>query len=827
MAKEPLSTQPNVVPFSDTMAGDDFQVEVLNDDEVLIGDPSLDEVDETETSFGENLAEEMDDKELSQIASELVHSYESDKDARSEWEYRYKEGLETLDPNGGMAEEENQRATRGLSTVVHPMIAEAATQFNAKAIAELYPSGGPVKTVIVGDPSEEMEEQAKRVKDYMNYQITQEMPEYFPDLDQMLFQLPLVGHTFKKVWWDANLDRQCSQFVKAEDFIVSPDSKDLYTSPRYSHVIRMPRNDYNKYVKAGYYLPSKYTGNDTDPSGDIGSEIEGVDPYGDESTDEVMTLIEMHTYYTFDGIDGGEDDDDDNVIALPYVITIDYDADKVVSIRRNWDEDDEKQKRRDWFVSYKFLPGTGFYGFGLYHMIGGLGKAATGSLRALLDSAAFANMQGGFKLKGRVTGGELQINPGEFADLDATVDDVNKAIMPLPFKEPSATLFNLMNAITDAGRRFASTADLNVGDVNPNAPVGSTVALIEQGSKAFSAIHKRLHYSQGQEFKLLAKLNAEYLPESFEFAQSGISTTMYAKDFDNRIDVIPVSDPNIFSTSQRIAQAQAVLQMAQSAPQLHDQYEAYKRMYEAIRISNIDEVLMKPELASRVDPITENMSLMYGKPIRAFPEQDHDSHIAVHMQFIQDPSLAGNPGAMAMQPLIIAHIAEHIALLYRQRMEAAIGIGLPSMPDIRDPKFKFEDIEPELDMMISQRAAEVVAKAPQMQAIKPLVDMAKAQSQQQQNPLQYAQQLAQLEAEALKARTQVQIEADKAKAQQNMQIKQVEAQQDLQIDQAKLNAELQAKMAKLELELQMEREKNQIKIQQELIKNANSNNTNR
>ena len=433
-------------------------------------------------------------------------------------------------------------------------------------------------------------------------------------------------------------------------------------------------------------------------------------------------------------------------------------------------------------------------------------------------------MQGGFKLKGRVTGGEMQINPGEFADLDATVDDVNKAIMPLPFKEPSATLFNLMNAITDAGRRFASTADLNVGDVNPNAPVGSTVALIEQGSKAFSAIHKRLHYSQGQEFKLLAKLNAEYLPESFEFAQSGISTTMYAKDFDNRIDVIPVSDPNIFSTSQRIAQAQAVLQMAQSAPQLHDQYEAYKRMYEAIRISNIDEVLMKPELASRVDPITENMSLMYGKPIRAFPEQDHDSHIAVHMQFIQDPSLAGNPGAMAMQPLIIAHIAEHIALLYRQRMEVAIGIGLPSMPDIRDPKFKFEDVEPELDMMISQRAAEVVAKAPQMQAIKPLTDMAKAQSQQQQNPLQYAQQLAQLEAEALKARTQVQIEADKAKAQQNMQIKQAEAQQDLQIDQAKLNAELQAKMAKLELELQMEREKNQIKIQQEIMKNDNSNN---
>ena len=822
-----MAREPKVIPFADAMPSDDFQVEVLNDDEVLVGDPNLDVVeDEKDTAFDENLAEEIDAKELTRIATELVSNYEADKEARSEWESRYKQGLETLDPNGGMEEEENQRATKGLSTVVHPMIAEAATQFNAKAIVELYPSGGPVKTVIVGEPSEEMEEQAKRVKDYMNYQITQQMPEYFPDLDQMLFQLPLVGHTFKKIWWDANLDRQCSQFVKAEDFVVSPDSKDLYTSTRYTHVIRMPRNDFNKYVKAGYYLTSKYMADDLDPSGDIGSDIEGVDPYNTESSDEVMTLLEVHCYQTFDGIDGADDDDDENIVASPYVVTIDYDSDTVVSIRRNWEEEDEKRKRRDWFVSYKFLPGTGFYGFGLYHMIGGLGKAATGSLRALLDSAAFANMQGGFKLKGRVTGGELQISPGEFADLDATVDDVNKAIMPLPFKEPSQTLFNLMTAITDAGRRFASTTDLNVGDVNPNAPVGSTVALIEQGSKSFSAIHKRLHYSQGQEFKLLSKLNAEYLPESFKFSMSGIDQVIYAKDFDDRIDIIPVSDPNIFSTAQRIAQAQAVLQMAQSAPQLHDQYQAYKRMYEAIRISNIDEILKKPEEASKLDPISENMSLMYGKPIRAFPEQDHDSHIAVHMQFISDPSLAGNPGARSMQPLLIAHIAEHIALLYRQRMQASINMSLPNMPDVRDPKFKFEDIDPELDMVISQRAAEVVKASPQMEAIKPLVALSQQQGQQQQNPLQYAQQLAQLEAEALKARTQVQIQADQAKAQQNLQIKQAEAQQDLQIDQAKLQADLQAKVQKLQLELQMEREKNDLKLQQEIMKNANSNNTN-
>jgi hypothetical protein len=423
-----------------------------------------------------------------------------------------------------------------------------------------------------------------------------------------------------------------------------------------------------------------------------------------------------------------------------------------------------------------------------------------------------------------VTGGEMQINPGEFADLDATVDDVNKAIMPLPFKEPSSTLFNLMNAIADAGRRFASTADLNVGDVNPNAPVGSTVALIEQGSKAFSAIHKRLHYSQGQEFKMLAKLNAEYLPESLTFAMGGISETIFARDFDDRIDIIPVSDPNIFSSAQRIAQAQAVLQMSSASPQLYDQYEANKRMLEAIRINNIDEILKKPDDAARIDPVTENTALMYGKAIRAFPDQDHDAHIAVHLQFLQDPMLAGNPGAAAMQPIMIAHIAEHIALLYRQRMQASIGVSLPTLPELRDPKFKFEDINPDMDRLISERAAEVVAKAPQMQAIAPLAKMMQQQQQQQQNPLQYAQELAKLEAEALKARTEVQIQADQAKAQQKLAINEAEAKQDLQIEQAKLQADLQAKVAKLELELQMEREKNQAEIQKEIIKDANSNN---
>jgi len=812
----------NIIPFAEGAPPDDLMVETLPDGDVLIGDPELDMMDELENAeFDQNLAETIDERELGRKAQELIGFFENDKEARSEWEHRYKQGLKTLDPDGGLDESEDERATRGLSIVIHPMIAEAATQFNARAIAELYPSGGPVKSIIIGDPDEQMEEQARRVRDFMNYQITQEMPEYFPDLDQMLFHLPLIGHTFKKVWWDANMDRQCSQFVKAEDFVVAPESKDLYTSPRYTHVIRMPKNDFNRYVKNGYYLPTSYIGESIDPVDDVIGEIEGVDEYSDNSQDDVMTLLEMHVYDLFEGIDGQEmdsDEADENAVAIPYVITIDYENQRVVSIRRNWKQDDEAKKRRDWFVSYKFLPGLGFYGFGLYHMIGGLGKAATGSLRALLDSAAFANMQGGFKLRGRVNGGDMQISPGEFVDLDSTVDDVNKAIMPLPFKEPSSSLFSLLGYIVEAGQRFASTADLNVGDVNPNAPVGSTVALIEQGSKAFSAIHKRLHYAQGQEFKLLANLNAENLPDEFSFAQAGAADIIYRSDFDDRIDIVPVSDPNIFSTAQRIAQAQAVLEMARSAPQLHDLYEAYKRMYEAIRIPNIDEILKKPEEAVQMDPIDENMSVMYGKPIRAFPEQDHEAHIAVHMQFLQDPSLAGNPGAKQMQPILIAHIAEHIALLYRQRMEAGINIPMPPLPDFKEMKVKFNNVDPEQDRLISQRAAQVVAASPQMKQIEALRGMGQKGGQQG-NPLQYAQELAKLETEALKARTQAQIEADQAKAKSNIQIKQAEARQDMEIEMAKAQADMQAKITKLEAELQLEREKNAAKIQMEAMKN--------
>ena len=815
-SRDPLS----IIPFSPGNPEDSLEVEELPDGDVLVGAQEIFE-DSDQGNFDQNIVEQLDTRTLNSVASELIDYYESDRAGRSEWEERYKEGLKTLDIDGNLVDDDEDRAIRGLSQVVHPLIAEAATQFQARAISELYPAAGPVKSILIGDPNDELEEQASRVSDYMNYQITEEMTEFFPDLDKMLFHLPLVGQTFKKIWYDPSMERLTARFVQAEDFVVSPDSTDLKTSPRYTQVIKLSRNDYNKFVQSGYYEPlGEYVS-----SGDIEDtstieEIEGISSYDADRDDGTVVLLEVHTYHSFDGIDDADSSDPD-AVASPYVITIDQTTETIVSIRRNWQEDDEKREKREWFVEYKFLPGLGFYGFGLYHMIGGLGKVATGSLRALLDSASFSNMQGGFKLKGRVPGGEMEIAPGEFLDLDATVDDVKKAVMPLPFKEPSGTLFNLLGFIVDAGQRFAAIADLNVGEANNNAPVGTTIALIEQGSKIFSAVHKRLHVSQGKEFRLMSDLNGMHLDDEVNFARAGAAQIIRREDFDDRIDIIPVSDPNIFSSTQRIAQAQAVLQMAQSAPQLHNMYEAYKRMYDAIRIHDIDQILVEPVEAARLDPVDENMAVLLGKPIKAFVDQDHDSHIAVHLQFIQDPTLGGNPGAAQLQPVLIAHIAEHIAFLYRLRMQKAVGMSgvqMPPLPDIRDPNFKFDDVPPEVDNAIAERAAQVVQESPQMAPIKGITDMAQQQQQGQQNPLEYARQLAELEAQALKVRTEAEIQAQQAKAQSDMAIDQAKAQQNLEAQMMKMQTDIDGKIAKLEAELQIARQKAQADIQREETK---------
>lgn len=809
MAKDPAA----IIPFSEGSPADSLKVEELPDGNVLVGDPETEEQPQ-DSKFEENIALDLSEAVLNNTASELINFYETDRAGRQEWEQRYKDGLKTLDIDGNVVDDDENRAVRGLSQVVHPIIAEAATQFQARAIQELYPAGGPVRTIIVGEADDELEEQATRVKEYMNYQIVEEMPEFFPDLDKMLFHLPLVGQTFKKVWYDPSMDRLTARFVQAEDFVVSPDSTDLRTSPRYTQIIKLSRNDYNRFVKAGYYEPlgPNEGGADIEESSTVES-IEGISAFGAEQDDKTVVLLEMHTYYMFDGIDDADSSDID-AVALPYVITMEQESQTVVSIRRNWHEDDENQEKREWFVEYKFLPGLGFYGFGLYHIIGGLGKVATGSLRALLDSAAFANMQGGFKLKGRVPGGEMDIAPGEFIDLDAVVDDVKKAIMPLPFKEPSGTLFQLLGFVVDAAQRFAAIADLNVGEANNNAPVGTTIALIEQGSRIFSAIHKRLHNSQAKEFRLMMELDSLHLPDEMKFASSGAASVIYRADFDDRLDVIPVSDPNVFSSTQRIAQAQAVLQMAQSAPELHDMYEAYKRMYEALRIQGIEEVLKEPNEAARIDPVDENVSVLIGKPIRAFPDQNHEAHIAVHLQFMNDPSLAGNPAAQQLVPVLISHIAEHVALLYRLRMQKAMGIELPPAPDLRDPNFKFEDLAPDVDNQIAERAAEVVQQVSQMKPIPGLSD----QGQQGGNPLEYAKQLAELEAQALQMRTQAEIASDQAKAKSDMAIDQAKAQQQLQAQMVKMQADVEAKIAKLQADVEIAKQKAETETQRDAIK---------
>ena len=808
MAKDPAA----IIPFSEGNPADSLKVEELADGNVLIGDPEIEEQTQ-DSNFEDNIALELSEAVLNSTASELINYYETDRAGRNEWEQRYKDGLKTLDIDGNLVDDDENRAIKGLSQVVHPIIAEAATQFQARAIQELYPADGPVRTIIIGEADDELEDQATRVKEYMNYQIVEEMPEFFPDLDKMLFHLPLVGQTFKKVWYDPSMDRLTARFVQAEDFVVSPDSTDLRTSPRYTQIIKLSRNDYNRFVKAGYYEPlgPNEGGVDVDESSTIES-IEGISAFGAEQEDKTVVLLEMHTYYMFDGIDGADSSDSD-AVALPYVITMEQESQTVVSIRRNWHEDDESQEKREWFVEYKFLPGLGFYGFGLYHIIGGLGKVATGSLRALLDSAAFSNMQGGFKLKGRVPGGEMDIAPGEFVDLDAVVDDVKKAIMPLPFKEPSGTLFQLLGFVVDSAQRFAAIADLNVGEANNNAPVGTTIALIEQGSRIFSAIHKRLHNSQAKEFRLMMELDSLHLPDEMRFASTGVASVIYRADFDDRLDVIPVSDPNVFSSTQRIAQAQAVLQMAQSAPQLHDMYEAYKRMYQALRIQGIEEVLKEPDEAARIDPVDENVSVLLGKPIKAFADQNHEAHIAVHLQFMNDPSLAGNPAAQQLVPVLIAHIAEHVALLYRLRMQKAMGFDLPQIPDLRNPDFKFEDLAPDVDNQIAERAAEVVQQVSQMKPIPGL-----AGDQQQQNPLEYAKQLAELEAQALQMRTQAEIASDQAKAKSDIEIDQAKAQQQLQAQMVKMQADVEAKIAKLQADVEIAKQKAATETQRDAIK---------
>ncbi len=606
-----------------------------------------------------NLAEYLEDGYLREISTQLRAAYEEDVQSRSEWEETYTKGLDQL----GVKYEDRTQPFEGASGVTHPLIAESATQFQAQAYKELLPSGGPVKTQILGLQNAEREEQASRVKDFMNYQIMEVMEEFDPDMDQLLFYLPLSGSTFKKVYFDEPKQRAVSKFVPAQDVVVPYAASDLQTASRVTHVLRMDKNEIRKMQVAGFYRDvelSKYEEQDNT----VRQKVDELQGTSKTYTDEIYTILEMHVDIDIEGFEDISPDGEPTGIALPYIVTIDEGSGEILSIRRNFEEGAPVAKKTQYFVHYKFMPGLGFYGFGLIHMIGGLGRAATSILRQLIDAGTLANLPAGFKARGvRVRDNDQPLQPGEWRDIDAPGGDVKNSIIPLPYKEPSAALAQLLGALVEGGRRFVSLADQQTADANGQAPVGTTVALLERGMKVMSAIHKRLHYAQKQEFRILARIFRDNLPQEYPYEVQGGSRTIMAQDFDDRIDVVPVSDPNIFSMAQRVTLAQTQLQLAQSNPQMHNLYAAYRRMYQALEVQNIDELLPPPPQPQPMDPAIENARALMGEILTTFPEQDHDVHIRMHLMFMRTPLVLTSPQVMGT---FYAHVMEHVSQKARQ-----------------------------------------------------------------------------------------------------------------------------------------------------------------
>jgi len=622
------------------------------------------EQQEQQIPHNANLAELLDDGYLGEMSSDLRASYEDDMESRSEWEQTYTQGLDQL----GVKYDERTQPFQGASGVTHPLIAESVTQFQAQAYKELLPSGGPVKTQVLGMQDAAREEQASRVKEFMNYQLMEVMEEFDPDMDQLLFYLPLSGSTFKKVYYDETRQRAVSKFIPAQDLVVPYAASDLATASRVTHVLRMDANEIRKMQMAGFYREVELsTYNQEDEVRQKVDELQGTSR---TYSDEIYTILEMHVDLDLEGFEDMSPDGGPTGIAIPYIVTLDEGSGHVLSIRRNFEEGTGIAKKQQYFVHYKFMPGLGFYGFGLIHMIGGLGRAATSILRQLIDAGTLANLPAGFKARGvRVRNDDEPLQPGEWRDIDAPGGNIRDAIIPLPYKEPSATLAQLLGALIEGGRRFVSLADQQTGDTNSEAPVGTTVAMLERGMKVMSAIHKRLHYAQKQEFRVLARIFRDNLPQEYPYDVQGGDRTIMSADFDGRVDVVPVSDPNIFSMAQRVTLAQTQLQLAQSNPQLHNLNAAYRRMYQALEVQNIDEILPPPPEPQPLDPAIENARALMGEILNTFPEQDHEIHIRLHMAFMKTPLVSTSPQVMGT---FYSHIMEHISQKARKMVSAEI-----------------------------------------------------------------------------------------------------------------------------------------------------------
>ena len=742
-------------------------------------------------NHNDNLAEFIDDSTLHNIGSELSTLFEADKDSRKEWETTYIKGLDLL----GLKIEDRTQPWEGACGVFHPMLSEAIVRFQAQSIQEIFPARGPVQTKILGETTTERTQQAERVQEYLNYLLTERMSESRSETEKLLFSLALCGAAFRKVYYDPSLGRPASIFVPAEDFVVSYGASDLITCERATHVMKKSYNEIRKLQVSGFYadidLPP--------PSPDITEIQKSYDKLNGESKgmdlDSRYTMLEMVVDYDLPGFEDTDEEGEPTGIALPYVITIDKSSRKILAIRRNWYEEDPLKKRRQHFVQYTYIPGLGFYGFGLVHLVGGLAKSSTSILRQLVDAGTLSNLPGGLKTRGlRIKGDDTPIMPGEFRDVDIPSGTLRDNITFLPYKEPSGTLYQLLGNIVDEGRRFASQADMKVADMNAEAPVGTTLAIIERSMKVMSAVQARLHASMKKELKLLSQLVYDYGPDEYPYDIPGKELTK--EDFDDRIDIIPVSDPNAGTMAQRIMKYQAALQLAAQAPQLYDLPLLHRQMIEALGIADSSEVIPQEDIPP-TDPVTENMNALQMKPIKAFIYQDHEAHIQTHMSFGQDPRLQGMlqqapQAAQAMQAALASHVSEHLAFAYRQQIEKQLGMKLPP-PGEPLP----EDIEYRISQLVAPAAAQVLGKA-QQEA------QQQQQQQQAQDPvLQMEMQKLQLRAQEIQQKAQAdmaRVQADMQKAQMRMQAEKDRLKTQERIEGARLGVQIAATNSQNELQ---------------------------
>ena len=775
-----------------------IEIEIVDPEAVKIGIDGMEiEISPPEPSdedFDANLAEYMDDGAMQTLAGDLSGDIDQDKNSRKDWEKAYTEGLKLL----GLQMEERTEPWNGASGVFHPMITEAVVRFQSETITETFPAQGPVRTKILGKETPQKQEAAVRVEADMNYQLTEKMVEFRPEHERMLWSLPATGSAFKKVYYDPSLGRQVSIFIPAEDIILPYGTSDIQTCYRVTHVMRKTKNEIIKLQQAGFYIDVEL-GEPDKIVGDIQKAKDKETGFSDLNDDR-FTLLECHVDLDLKGYEDVDEDGEPTGIALPYVVTIIRGTNDVLSIRRNWNEDDPLKLKRQHFVHYQYIPGFGAYGFGLFHLIGGFAKSATSIMRQLIDAGTLSNLPGGLKSRGlRIKGDDTPIAPGEFRDVDIGSGTIRDSILPLPYKEPSAVLAALLDKIVDEGRRFAATADMKVSDMSAQAPVGTTLALLERQLKVMTAVQARVHYALKQELQLLRDIIRDYTDDTYTYEPEGDDGPRAKKSDYEMVAVIPVSDPNAATMSQRVVQYQAVIQMAQMAPDIYDLPQLHRNMLEVLGIKNADKLIPLEDDMRPVDPVTENQNVLKLSPVKAFLHQDHQSHITVHTAMIQDPTIAQligqNPKAPQMQAELMAHIAEHVGFMMRQKIEQQLGISLPPEDEKLPPQ-----LEVALSGMMAQAAQQVVqqnqAQAAQQQAQQqaqdPVIQMQQQELQIKQQELQIKQQKAQADMQLA--------QAEIALKQQEMQNKQ----QQMQIDAATKADELRLKEEEMQGKYQLE-----------------------